>query len=102
MYGLSQSPKTPSRLNSSRWIWTYFAAYARHLPIFSSGSIARRTSTDAVSRPSSLSTWCSMGRPWQSQPGTYTALKPSIPRDFTTRSFITLLSTWPMWMLPFA
>ena len=23
----------------------------------------------AVSRPSSLSTWCSMGRPWQSQPG---------------------------------
>src|SRR6266511_3420816 len=39
-------------------------------PIFSSGSMARRTSTEAVSRPSSLSTWCSIGSPWQSHPGT--------------------------------
>ena len=45
------------------------SAYARQRRRFSAGSIARRTSLPALSRPSSLSTWCSMGRPWQSQPG---------------------------------
>ena len=49
----------------SAWLaqqdWT--DAYARHRRRFSTGSIARRTSFPALSSPSSLSTWCSMGRP---------------------------------------
>ena len=45
------------------------SAYARQRRRFSAGSIARRTSLPALSSPSSLSTWCSMGSPWQSQPG---------------------------------
>jgi hypothetical protein len=45
-------------------------AYSRQRRRFSSGSIACRTSTEAWSSPSSLSTWCSIGSPWQSQPGT--------------------------------
>ena len=46
--------------------------------------------------PSSRSTLSSMGRPWQSQPGTYGASKPAIERDFTTKSLRILLSAWPM------
>ena len=49
-----------------------------------------------------MSTWCSIGNPWQSQPGTYTALKPSIERDLTITSLRTLLSMVPRWMLPLA
>ena len=50
----------------------YSSAYARQ---------ARRISTALISRffePSFLSTCCSIGRPWQSQPGTYGASKPII------------------------
>src|SRR5205085_1547538 len=101
-YGCFQSPNTPRRLNSSRWMSMNFSAYSRQRRIFSAGSMAWRTSTDALSRPSSLSTWCSMGSPWQSHPGTYTALRPSIERDFTTKSFRILLSAVPMWMCPLA
>jgi len=70
MYGLSQSPNTPRRLNSLRWMSMKRFAYSRHLRRFSIGSIALRTSMPGVSRPSSLSTWCSIGSPWQSHPGT--------------------------------
>ena len=95
-YGSSQSPRTPRRLKSLRWMSTYFAAYARH---------ARRNSAVLICRffgPSSRSTFSSIGRPWQSQPGTYGASKPSMLCDFTTMSLRILLSAWPMWISPFA
>ena len=52
--------------------------------------------------PSSLSSFSSMGRPWQSQPGTYGASKPIIDRERTTTSFRTLLSAVPRCTLPLA
>src|SRR6185369_16945724 len=51
---------------------------------------------------SSCITLCSMGRPWQSQPGTYAQSRPRIVLDRTTRSFSVLFIRWPMWMLPLA
>ena len=55
-YGCCQSPNTPRRRNSLRWISMNRAAYSRHFCRLSTGSIALRTSIEAVSRPSSLST----------------------------------------------
>ncbi len=52
--------------------------------------------------PSSLSTLSSMGSPWQSQPGMYSAASPLRLRYFTMTSFRTLLSACPMWMSPLA
>ena len=86
----------PRRRKSVRIRPTYFRAYSRH---------ARRTSATLISRfrePSSRSTFNSIGRPWQSQPGTYGASKPAIVRDLTTKSLSTLLSAVPMWMRPLA
>ena len=50
----------------------------------------------------SVTTLCSMGRPWQSQPGTYGTRIPSIRRERTTMSFSTLLRRWPRWIDPLA
>src|SRR3972149_772663 len=44
----------------------------------------------------------SIGMPWQSQPGTYTASKPAMLRDLTMMSLRILLIAWPRWMSPFA
>ena len=40
VYGFFQSPNTPSRLNSSRWMSMNLAAYSRQRRIFSTGSMA--------------------------------------------------------------
>ncbi len=52
--------------------------------------------------PSSLSTLSSIGRPWQSHPGTYGASKPASVFERTTRSLRILFIEVPMWILPFA
>ena len=52
--------------------------------------------------PSSFSSFNSIGRPWQSQPGTYGASNPIIERERTTMSLRTLLRAVPRWMLPLA
>ena len=54
------------------------------------------------SGPSVFSTMCSMGWPWQSQPGTYGVKKPRCAWDLFTKSLRILLKAWPMWMGPFA
>ena len=96
MYGSSHSPITPRRLNCPRWMSSHFSAYFRQ---------RRRNSTADISfffEPRSLSTFSSMGRPWQSQPGTYGASYPNMVRLRTTMSFRTLLRTVPRWMSPLA
>jgi hypothetical protein len=66
-YRLSQSPTTPRRLNSSRWMPSHFSAYSRH-------SLRKATiGTSSLFLPFlrySCSTCHSIGSPWQSQPGT--------------------------------
>src|SRR6185437_11449097 len=52
--------------------------------------------------PNFFSTAISIGRPWQSQPGTYGARKPAISFERTTISLRILLTAWPRWILPFA
>ena len=52
--------------------------------------------------PNFFSTASSIGRPWQSQPGTYGASKPASSFDLTTMSLSILLTAWPMWIAPFA
>ena len=42
-----------------------------------------------------MTTLCSIGRPWQSQPGTYGLSNPAIVSERTTRSLSTLLSKVP-------
>ena len=42
-----------------------------------------------------FSTACSIGNPWQSQPGTYGASKPASVRDLTMMSLRILLTAWP-------
>ena len=72
------------------------AAYARQ---------ARRKSPIDIWRffgPSSRSTFSSIGRPWQSQPGTYGASNPAIVRDRTMKSLSTLFRAVPRWMRPLA
>ena len=49
-----------------------------------------------------FSTACSIGNPWQSQPGTYGASKPASVRDLTMMSLRILLTAWPRWMSPLA
>ena len=78
----------------------YFSAYFRQ---------ARRNSTTgAAAAPSpwllasSRSTCSSMGRPWQSHPGTYGASNPAMVRERTMTSFKILLSAVPTWISPFA
>src|SRR3989338_11593084 len=51
---------------------------------------------------SSLNNWCSTGRPWQSQPGTYGESNPLIVLCFTTMSFKVLFNAWPMCISPLA
>jgi len=63
-YGLSQSPSTPSRLKSTRWRSTWLAAYSRHAFL----NCAAVTFWPGL--PTFFSTCSSIGRPWQSQPGT--------------------------------
>src|SRR5690348_11698694 len=63
-YGCSQRPRMPSRLNCSRWMLRYFSAYSRHFLRTAMGGIS------SFLRPSASSTLISIGRPWQSQPGT--------------------------------
>ncbi len=52
--------------------------------------------------PSCLSTCSSMGRPWQSHPGTKSESLPLIEACFTTMSFRILLRKCPRWIEPFA
>ena len=85
-YGRSQSPSTPRRLKSARCRSTCSCANSRQA--------ARNSFASSLSptRPCFFSTWCSIGRPWQSQPGTYGASKPSSWCDLTTMSLSTLLT----------
>ena len=69
----------------------------------------RRTSAGSASSSfilpfftSSPTTRCSMGRPWQSQPGVYGTRMPSMSRLRTTMSFSTLFTMWPTWIGPLA
>ena len=55
-----------------------------------------------ASAPSSFITLCSIGSPWQSQPGTKRTSWPALRRLRTTMSLRILLSRWPMWMVPLA
>jgi hypothetical protein len=67
----------------------YFSAYWRQ---------ARRISTAdmcAFFAPRSLSTLISMGKPWQSHPGTYGESKPAMVFDFTMKSLRILLKAVP-------
>ena len=50
----------------------------------------------------SCETLNSMGRPWQSQPGTYGALKPRKVLYLTMMSLRILFSAVPMWTSPLA
>ncbi len=86
----------PRRWKSSRCATTHFWAYSRQAFRKVTGSISR------FFEPSSLSTFSSIGRPWQSQPGTYGASKPACDFERTTMSFRILLSAVPMWMCPLA
>jgi hypothetical protein len=72
---------------------TNFAAYVRQRARISTFGIV-----SFFARPSSFSTFSSIGSPWQSQPGTYGAHRPVIARCFTMTSFRTLLSAVPRWM----
>ena len=45
---------------------------------------------------------CSIGRPWQSHPGTYGVWWPCIERKRRITSLSVLLIRWPMWMSPLA
>ena len=58
--------------------------------------------TERLSTFISLSSACSIGRPWQSQPGTYGARRPRSAWALTVTSFRILFKAWPMWMCPFA
>jgi len=73
------------------------AAYSRQRRRFSMGSMARRTSTLAVSEAELhvhlVLDGQSRGSP---HPGTYGELCPSMLRDLTTKSLSTLLSRVPM------
>src|SRR6185437_13389909 len=74
----------------------YFSAYFRH---------SRRTAEAGISsflRPNCSSTLISIGRPWQSQPGTYGESKPAMVFDLTTKSFRHLFRACPSWMAPLA
>ena len=62
--GLAQSPITPSRMKSTRCTSTCSCANLRHA---ARNSLA---SSFCPTRPYFFSTCNSMGRPWQSQPGT--------------------------------
>src|SRR5438046_133241 len=80
-YGFSKRPSTPIRLNCSSCLSRYFCAYLRHSSRTSSGFICN------FFPPSCWSTFISMGKPWQSQPGMYGASNPAIFFDLTTKSF---------------
>jgi hypothetical protein len=84
-------------LNSSPWRFTKRIAHSRQSLRSSACDV------DAIfSAPSVFSTMCSIGWPWQSQPGTYGATNPRIVLYRTTRSLSTLLNAVPMWMSPLA
>ena len=69
---------------------------------FNANSLQRRR-ISAGSRPAvSFTTLNSIGKPWQSQPGTNGAANPAMVFDFTTRSLSSLLSAVPMWTSPLA
>ena len=53
-------------------------------------------------RPWAFSIAFSIGRPWQSQPGTKRASKPASCLDLTTMSFRMLFTAWPMCSTPLA
>src|SRR5579884_2320847 len=75
------------------WASTNRAANSRH----------RRRKLTASTRsfaPSSFSTWTSMGKPWQSQPGMNGARKPAMVFDLTTMSLRILFRAWTRWMSP--
>ena len=84
-YGLSQSPITPKRLKPAFWPSTCDLAYLRHSCL----KVAASTLTPGL--PTKDSTLTSIGRPWQSQPGTYGESKPDKVFDLIIMSFKTLL-----------
>jgi hypothetical protein len=75
---------------------TNFSAYSRHALRKATGDIC------FFFGPRLRSTCSSMGRPWQSQPGTKGASCPAMLRLRTTRSFRILLRAVPRWIWPFA
>ena len=77
-YGCSQSPSTPTRLKSAICCAICSVAKAR---------LRACTSARLNPRPNVFSIWFSIGRPWQSQPGTYIASKPASWRALTIMSF---------------
>ena len=62
--GMVPVAQTPRRRNCWRWTSTHFIASAWQSARISAWLIA------AAFEPRSLTTLCSIGRPWQSQPGT--------------------------------
>ena len=96
LYGLSQSPNTPNLSKPANWPSICFCAYSRH---FWRNSAAV---TFLPGLPTFFSTWSSIGKPWQSQPGTYGESKSDNVLDLTMMSFKILLTEWPKWISPFA
>ena len=72
LYSCSQSASTPSRLNCFVCVAIQVSENASHR--------ARNSAVVRVSFFSWISreTFCSIGKPWQSQPGTYGVRKPRI------------------------
>ena len=104
-YGASYSAWVRSRAICPDWISTNFLANAWH----SFRTNRRRSSSpiaaNASPRPASTKlviTLCSMGKPWQSQPGTKVTWCPCIRRERTTKSFNTLLRRCPRCRFPLA
>ena len=62
----------------------------------------RAASSLSPGLPNFFSTAISIGRPWQSQPGTYGARWPASSFDLTVMSLRILLTAWPMWIEPLA
>ena len=93
LYGLSHSPSTPKRWKSSSCCAICSVAKARPRACISSRGRLR---------PCFFSMAFSIGRPWQSQPGVYSASNPSSWRALTIMSLRILLTAWPMWIWPLA
>ena len=72
LYSFGQSASTPRRLNWAVWVAIHDSEKASHR--------ARISAVVSVSFSSRISreTFCSIGRPWQSHPGTKGVRKPRI------------------------
>ena len=97
LYGLSHSPRTPSLIKSSFCLSICVRAYSLQACWKSFLSV-----TTSLRLPCFFSTFSSMGKPWQSHPGTYGASYPLKVFDLMVMSFRILLTECPKWIGPFA